>query len=187
MSLHLSNHVLKEIYLKNGQKLVLGKPSAEDAKKMIEYFNIVGGESDNLLFGAGEFKLTIDQEINHINSINSDENSLIILGVIDENIVSVAQIISSKRKRIAHNSEMSISVKKDYWGTGIGTAMMNEIVRFAKSNNTIRNITLGVNAGNTRAIKLYEKFGFEIIGVHKNNFNVNGIYDDEILMDLNIY
>jgi len=31
---------------------------------------------------------------------------------------------------------------------------------------------------------MYEKFGFTKIGVHKNNFNVNGNFDDEILMDL---
>jgi RimJ/RimL family protein N-acetyltransferase len=41
-----------------------------------------------------------------------------------------------------------------------------------------------VKASNFKAIKLYEKLGFEQIGTHKNYFNINGEYDDEILMDL---
>lgn len=33
---------------------------------------------------------------------------------------------------------------------------------------------------------MYEKSGFEKIGKHKDFFNINGDYDDEILMDLYI-
>lgn len=45
-------------------------------------------------------------------------------------------------------------------------------------------IHLGVKASNSAAIKLYEKFGFVKIGVRKDYFNVNGTFDDLILMDL---
>ncbi|QUH19318.1 GNAT family N-acetyltransferase [Alkaliphilus sp. B6464] len=64
--------------------------------------------------------------------------------------------------------------------------MMQELIRFAKEYGTIRNISLGVKASNKNAIILYEKFGFQKIGLHKNYFNVNGSFDDEILMDLYI-
>jgi len=33
---------------------------------------------------------------------------------------------------------------------------------------------------------MYEKFGFKEIGVHKNYFNINGKFDNEILMDVYI-
>ncbi|MDU7441828.1 MAG: GNAT family N-acetyltransferase, partial [Clostridium sp.] len=36
------------------------------------------------------------------------------------------------------------------------------------------------------AIKLYKRHGFVEVGVHKNFFNINGDYYDEILMDLYI-
>lgn len=56
----LLNCVLKEIELNNGEALILRKPIVDDAKGIIEYFNIVGGESENLLFGKGEFRLTVE-------------------------------------------------------------------------------------------------------------------------------
>ncbi|WP_461612884.1 GNAT family N-acetyltransferase [Clostridium sp. Marseille-QA1073] len=186
MNTDLLNYILKKIQLKNDQELVLRKPMIEDAERMIEYINTVGGESDNLLFGKDEFHLTVEQEREHIKNINNASNSLMILGIIDNNIVSIAQITSSNRKRIAHNSEVSISVKKDYWRNGIGSAVMEEIIKFAKESGRIKNISLGVRASNIKAIKMYEKLGFVKVGLHKNYFNINGNFDDEILMDLYI-
>lgn len=176
--------VLKEIRLKNGQQLTLRKPIIDDAQGMIEYLNIVGGESENLLFGKDEFHLTVEQEIEHIKRISNDANTLMVLGIINNTVVSIAQISCPNRKRIAHNSEFSISVKKEYWGNGIGNAVMEELIKFAKDHNEIKNISLGVKASNVNAIRMYEKFGFKKVGLHKDYFNVNGNFDDEILMDL---
>jgi RimJ/RimL family protein N-acetyltransferase len=184
MNVKLEINNLKEVQLKNGDDLILRKPMIDDAEKMVEYLNIVGGESDNLLFGKGEFRLTVEQEMEYIKNISKDANTLMILGIIDNNIVSVAQISSNNRKRIAHNSEISISVKKEYWRNGIGSIVMEELIRFGKKHNTIKNISLGVKSSNVNAIKMYEKFGFIKVGVHKNFFNIDGNFHDEILMDL---
>ncbi len=176
--------ILKEIKLKNGEQLILRKPLIEDAKKMIEYLNIVGGESDNLLFGINEFRLTAQQEMEHIKNISNDANTLMVLGLLNDTIVSVSQISCPNRKRISHNSELSISVKKEYWRSGIGTAVMTELIKFAKENSEIKTVSLGVKASNCNAITMYESFGFIKVGAHRNYFNVNGNFDDEILMDL---
>ncbi|WP_294186420.1 GNAT family N-acetyltransferase [uncultured Clostridium sp.] len=176
---------LKEINLKNGQSLILRRPNANDAEKIIEYLNIVGGESDNLLFGKNEFHLSVEQEREYIKNLNNSKDAFMVMGIINNKVVSIAQIRKLGRKRIEHNSEIAISVKKEYWGLGIGSAVMSELIEFAR-NNDIRNIELGVKASNSKAIKLYEKFGFEKVGCHKNYFNVNGVFDDEILMDLSL-
>lgn len=186
MNKDLSKYILKEIQLKNGQQLVLRRPIVEDAKSIIKYLNIVGGESDNLLFGKDEFTLSVENEMEYIKNISDDANILMVLGIIDNTIVSVAQISCPNRKRISHNSEIAISVKKDCWSKGIGSATMTELIKFAKEHGTIKNISLGVKASNINAMCMYEKFGFEKIGIHKNYFNINGDFDDEILMDLYI-
>ena len=61
---------------------------------------------------------------------------------------------------------------------------MEELIKFAKENPTIKNVSLGVKATNEKAIKLYEKFGFEKVGVHKDYFNINGEYTDSLIMGL---
>ena len=176
--------ILQTNTLKNGQQLILRKPVPADAEKMIQYLNLVGGESDNLLFGQDEFPLTVEQEVEFIQKANSEANTLMVIGTISDAIVSVGRISCPSRKRIAHNSELAISVRKDYWRCGVGSAVMAEMIRFARVSGTVKNISLGVKASNSQARQMYEKFGFIIVGAHKDYFNINGIYDDEILMDL---
>jgi len=179
--------ILKELKTKDGQNLILRRPILEDAEKMVNYLKTIGGESDNLLFGKNEFNLSIEQEREFVNNLNSNkDNTFMVIGIINHEIVSIAQINRPVKKRISHNSEIAISVKKDYWSIGVGSAVMHELIDFAR-NNSIRNISLGVKASNSKAIRLYEKFGFKKVGCHKNYFNVNGTFDDEILMDLCIY
>ena len=179
-------NILKEVVLKNGQPLILRLPNPSDAEGIIKYLNIVGGETDNLLFGSGEFSITIEQEKTFIENINNDSNSFMIIGTINEVIVSVAQISSPYRKRISHNSEIAISVRKDYWNIGIGHAVINELINFAKEKGSIKNIALKVKANNENAIRLYKSVGFTEIGSHKNFFNINDIFYDAILMELYI-
>lgn len=176
-----------EVKLKNGMDLIQRNAEEIDAEQMIKYLNIIGGESDNLLFGKDGFRLNLGQEREYLKSAKEDPNTLMLLGFIDDNIVSVAHISASNRARIAHNSEIAISVKKEYWHMGIGHAQMNELITYAKNNGKTRNITLGVRHVNENAIKLYEKCGFTKVGVHKNFFNIDGTFYDEILMDLFLY
>lgn len=174
----------KIVKLKNGMELLLKNPEESDAEQMIEYLNAVGGESDNLTFGKNGFHLNAEQEREYLKKVKAAPNTLMLLGFIDGNIVSMAHIDSSEKARIAHNSELAISVKKEYWHMGIGSIQMTELIEFARSTGTVRNISLGVRNVNVNAIKLYEKCGFIKVGVHKNFFNIDGNFYDEILMDL---
>ncbi len=180
------NTIIKKIKLKNESELFIREAEINDAEAMIKYLNTVGGESDNLLFGKDEFRISVEQEMEYIGSMSENDNALMVLGIVDNNIVSVAQVAAPPRKRIAHNGELAISVKKEYWSMGIGTEVMKVLIDFAKETRVIKNVGLGVKGSNHKAIKLYEKMGFEKVGVHKNFFNIDGAYDDEILMDLYI-
>lgn len=186
MSIEHIDNIIDKVELKNGVQLIFREATVDDANDIIEYLNIVGGESNNLLFGEGEFKLTIEQEKAYIENINKDKNSLMLLGVIDNRIVSVSQISSENRQRISHNSELAISVIKEYWGNRVGSFVIEQLIKFAKDNKSIKNISLGVKEDNHNAIKLYKSHGFVEVGIHKNFFNINGDYYDEILMDLYI-
>lgn len=176
--------IIKSMKLKNGKGLVIREANINDAEAMLEYLNIVGGESDNLLFGANGFRLTVEQEKEYIESMNGNDNALMALGVIDGQIISVAQVTTPSNERIMHNGQLGISVKKECWSMGVGTEMMKLLIDFAKSTGVIKNISLGVKSDNEKGIKLYEKMGFEKVGIHRNFFNIDGKYFHEILMDL---
>lgn len=71
---------------------------------------------------------------------------------------------------------------KDYWGKGYGTDAMKVLIDFIFNNMNINKIRLSVFSFNERAIKSYERCGFEVEGVLKNEIFKDGKYYDEIIM-----
>jgi len=170
--------------LKNGRDMQIRKARKEDAAELISYVNTVAGESDNLLFGAGEFEMTVEQEENFVEGLASSTTSAFMVGVVDGKIVGVGNITTPKRKRIAHRSGLGMSVLKEYWGLGVGAHIMQALIDFAKASGTIEIIYLKVKADNTRAIALYAKMGFTEVGVIPRDLKIDGQYHDTIIMDL---
>ncbi|MCL2023055.1 MAG: GNAT family N-acetyltransferase [Oscillospiraceae bacterium] len=170
--------------LKNGKTLTIAKADRTDAEKLIEYLNIVGGESDNLLFGKNGFHLSVKEEEDHLESLKGSQTCAIFAGKVDGEIVCVGNISAPSRERIAHQADLGLSVKKAYWNMGIGSALIQVLIDFAKTNGKTEVIYLGVKADNTNARHLYEKAGFTKIGVYERFFKIDGIYYDKIMMNL---
>ena len=170
--------------MKNGMELSISKAVKDDARLLIEYLNTVGGESDNLLFGKNEFHMSVEDEEKYIENISDSIDTALFVGKINGVVVCVGSISSPNRERISHQSDIAISVKKVYWNIGVGTELMKTLIDFAKTNGKTEIVHLGVKADNLNAIKLYKKFGFEEIGIYKKFFKIDGLFYDEVLMNL---
>lgn len=177
---------MKEIKLKNGKTAILRSPIKEDAQAMIDYLNIIGGESDFITFGKNEFSMSVEAEQDYIERINSMDNSKNVLIIIEDEIVGIASINSVQKERMKHNGTLGISIRKKYWGIGLGSEIMAYLIDWAKSNKITKKINLLVREDNIRGVKLYEKFGFEKEGLLKKDICVNGIYYNTIAMGLYI-
>lgn len=177
---------MSQYTLKNGTILTIRPAIPEDAEKILIYMNQVGGESDYLTFGKDECKLTVEQERKFIESIQKLPTSVMLLGLIDETIISISSINTPSKPRLEHNADLAISVCKDYWDFGVGTFVMQELIDFAKSTKIISVISLSVMSENQRAIHLYEKFSFSQYGLFKKWMKVNNHYMDAVLMNLYI-
>ena len=83
-------------------------------------------------------------------------------------MVGTAQIRWSTNLKLKHRASVGIALVKDYWNQGIGTVMMQEMIRIAEANPDILQVELDFIEGNTRARALYEKMSFRITGVRPN-------------------
>ena len=63
---------------------------------------------------------------------------------------------------------MSIALYQEYWGCGIGGIMLETALRYAKEVG-YEQVELEVVSSNTKAIKLYEKYGFKKYGTKPDN------------------
>ncbi|WGX77040.1 GNAT family protein [Paraclostridium bifermentans] len=177
---------MKELKLKNGKTAILRSPIKEDAQAMIDYLNIIGGESDFITFGKNEFSMSVEAEQDYIERINNMNNSKNVLIIIENEIAGIASITSVQKERMKHNGTLGISLRKKYWGIGLGSEIMAYLIDWAKSNKITKKINLLVREDNIRGVKLYEKFGFKKEGLLKKDICVNGIYYNTIAMGLYI-
>ena len=145
-----------------------------DAGKFLEYCKIVGSETDNLTFGAEGLSLTISQEADFIRKFAGNPGSIMIVAFDEGELIGTGAVsVVSGKTRFAHRREIAISVRKDYWGKGIGTGIMNVLMDFAKKSGA-EVLELEVRSDNEAAISLYKKFGFEKIGTNEKFFKING-------------
>ncbi|MBQ6580242.1 MAG: GNAT family N-acetyltransferase [Oscillospiraceae bacterium] len=154
--------------------IIYREAEPSDAGKFLEYCKIVGSETDNLTFGAEGLSLTISQEADFIRKFAGNPGSIMIVAFDEGELIGTGAVsVVSGKPRFAHRREIAISVRKDYWGKGIGTGIMNVLMDFAKKSGA-EVIELEVRSDNEAAISLYKKFGFEKIGTNEKFFKING-------------
>ncbi|MHA1848978.1 MAG: GNAT family N-acetyltransferase [Promethearchaeota archaeon] len=83
---------------------------------------------------------------------------------------------------IEHVSTLGILVHPDYRNIGVGSALIEEACNEALKRGKLK-IILSVFNTNQRAIALYKKKGFEIIGTRRGQFWLNDILIDEVMME----
>jgi len=87
-------------------------------------------------------------------------------------------------EKTKHVRGLGMLVIEGYRGVGIGTKLMSYALKWARSRNDVEKVGLGVFSGNRRAFHLYEKFGFEVEGIKKKQYYIDGKHEDEIDMAL---
>ncbi|GFP74499.1 GNAT family N-acetyltransferase [Clostridium fungisolvens] len=174
------------IFLNDKSQIIIREANKRDAKEMIDFYNVVGGETDFLSFGKNEFIRELKDYENYIEGVYKEENSIIFLATIEDKIVGIASINSNQKARTKHVGVLGIVVAKDFCGLGLGSKIIEHLIKWAKENKVTKKITLVTREDNTNAIRLYEKFGFEVEGLMKADNYIDGVYYNTLMMSLMI-
>lgn len=174
---------MKEIKV-NDEKVIIRKANKIDASALIEYLNVIGGESDFLTFGREEFGRDVKGEEEFIENTLRKKNALLIIAEVNGKIVGNLNFSGGSRERTAHTGEFGVSVLKEYWGKGIGEELIKYLIQWSKNSGIIRKINLRVRTDNSGGIRLYNKLGFIEEGRLKREFIINDKFYDSILMGL---
>ena len=168
----------------NMSEILIREIQPTDAENLIAFTKQVGGETDNLTFGADGFPITVEQEVARLQAMADDPKTIMYSAWRDDKLIATGSIHSMPR-RMAHRAELGLTVIKEEWNKGIGGMLLERLIRFAKSAG-IEIINLEVRGDNTPAIHLYEKFGFRRIGTSPAYFKIKDEYVDFELMYLDL-
>lgn len=157
----------KEIKLKNGQTVCFRAPTAEDAENVLTYMKTVTAETDFLMNYPEEYVLTAEDEAKILDGMKASEKRLMILCETDGKLLGNCMLSFGERIKTSHRATVAISVLKEYWGLGIGTALFREMIRISEENGILQ-MELEFVEGNEGAKALYEKLGFTIVAEKPN-------------------
>ena len=144
----------------NNSLFVIERARAEDAAALLDYLKIVGGETENLSFGAEGVPLDLETEQDYLRLQCESADNVQYLAKVDGEIIGTASL-NRKPRRMSHRGEFGISLKKAWWGCGAASALTGSDPCLCQAKkNGFEQLNLEVRSSNARAIRLYEKYGF---------------------------
>jgi ribosomal-protein-alanine N-acetyltransferase len=99
---------------------------------------------------------------------------------ISNKIVGFIIIIEDREDRL---NLINLLIKKNYQKKGYGTYLLSYVVKKVRELHNVKSIVLNVNSKNEVAIKLYQKFNFQIVKRIENYYRQK---ESAYLMILNI-
>ncbi|GEN53051.1 GNAT family N-acetyltransferase [Halobacillus faecis] len=151
---------------------------AEAYQKLIEQLE---SESDFLLYGKSERKSTIEQVEGLIQKIEKEENSTIFLSKLNGGVNGHVTVFGGGAPRTLHTANVITGVLKEFHGQGVAKELFNRLFQWAEEKGVTR-LELTVMVHNERAVRFYERMGFEKEGVKRQSLMINGSPIDEYVM-----
>lgn len=165
-------------YKLGGKAVTLRNAEPDDAPELIALVNAFDGESTFLSREPGEFDMTEEKERAFLLECKENPDALYLVAEAGGRIVGTTNAQRMDRRRYRHVAGLGLAVAKAHWGTGIGKALLTELLGFARENG-VEKVELQVDTTNHRAIALYMSLGFTVEGTRRRDRKMaDGTYRD---------
>ncbi|MBI2612769.1 GNAT family N-acetyltransferase [Candidatus Kaiserbacteria bacterium] len=104
-----------------------------------------------------------------------------LLALSENQPVGYITIVFGKFRKVGETAYIVVGVRASHRGHGVGTALLTEAEKFARSRKMHR-MELEVFEGNEGAVRLYEKLGYAIEGRRREAVKTQNGYSDIIWM-----
>lgn len=161
----------RRIILKNGMECCLRNGTESDGQAVLDNFNLTHEETDYLLSYPDENSFDVLQESRFLKEKSESEKEIEIIALVDNAVVGTAGIEAVGTKyKVLHRAEFGMGIAKEFWGLGIGQALMEACIECAKAAGYMQ-LELEVVTENVRALSMYKKAGFVEYGRNPKGFN----------------
>ncbi|MDN6293726.1 MAG: GNAT family N-acetyltransferase [Alkalibacterium gilvum] len=158
---------------------ILREAIPSDAEAILELLNETAIQTDFMILGPEGIHLSVEEEMKQLDLIYDSLNNVVFVASVNDKIIGVASINASTEPKVAHIGEVGIVLNENYWGMGLGSLMMEELLLWAEDTDILSRLELKVQERNSRARYLYEKLGFKLEAVMER-----GVKDGEKLLNV---
>jgi RimJ/RimL family protein N-acetyltransferase len=164
----------------DGRHWTLRPARPTDARALSRLFAAVRGEGRWLVTPPAV--VSEPSEAFYIGEMIRGGDGLTLVAEADGEVVGNLLVSMDRNVVSEHIGTLSICVAADWRDVGIGSAMVEASVEWARDRGLAK-VALGVFPDNERAIAVYERAGFVREGVRRRQYRgPNGTFRDELLM-----
>ena len=161
--------------------IVIRNALPQDAAASVALRKAIFGETDFLLYAPDEYVTTPEEFSAQLERIAASGHSRSLLAEIDGVPVGLIGAVGSSVPRLRHAAQLFVGALRSYWGRGVASALLAEVMAWAPSAGISR-LELFVMKDNLRGIALYERLGFRVEGARHRAYIINGRPVDDLLM-----
>ncbi|MBL7554900.1 MAG: GNAT family N-acetyltransferase [Bdellovibrionaceae bacterium] len=175
----------KEIKLKSGKVLVLKSPQPEHAQNLINHFkNLFNHSYRNMNMNKNFWDtFAVEEEVKILTDFSTSPSKFMISAFDGDKIIGNLGCFGMAGEFHKYNSRIGMGLEKEFHNLGLGTALLKYAVEISKKNK-IHRLELNVRTFNEPGISLYEKSGFNRVGILKEVAFIDGNFCDEYVYEM---
>lgn len=160
-----------------GKRVCLTEVRREDSETLFRWIN----DPDTVRFNAPYAPVPWVSHAAWFDALGKSPDRVVLAIRLDETIIGVVQLIDIHR--IHRSAELTTRIGSDAdRGNGYGTEAIKLAIDFAWRDLNLQRVWLRVFADNARAIKAYEKAGFQREGTMRRSAWIDGRWVDQEIM-----
>lgn len=149
-----------EFMTTNGIMVTLRNPEPREAKAVLRLMQRSYADSPYLATRSDEFDANARRIAAWIESHLASPGKLMIVAEHRGSLIGMIDLTSSPKQRLRHVGEFGLSVNVGWQRRGIGRALLQSLIDWARASAVIEKIELQVFSENLSAIQLYQALGF---------------------------
>ncbi|MBY6036959.1 GNAT family N-acetyltransferase [Fictibacillus nanhaiensis] len=170
---------------KNGKTVTIREAIEQDAERMLNSASEALTNAPYMLSTVEDIKkMSVVAMQKTLKAYHENPNYVQFIAEVDGKLVGKIDFKNGNNEKISHQGAFAMTILPEYRNYGIGRALLETLINWAKNNSKIEKVCLEVMEDNLGAIQLYKNLGFFEEGRKAKGVKLEGGYQDLILMAL---
>lgn len=170
---------------KDGKTVKIREAQEQDAERMLNSASKALINAPYMLSTVEDVKkMSVDAIQKSLKAYYENPNYVQFIAEVDGILVGTIDFKNGNKQKISHQGAFAMTILPEYRNYGIGRALLETLINWARNNNKIEKVCLEVMEDNFGAIQLYKNLGFFEEGRKAKGVKLDDGYQDLILMAL---
>lgn len=154
-----------------------------DTRAILELHQRVLAEGWWFITHPDEFSGNPYAKLRQVRDLREHPSGLFLVARVDDQVAGFLTLSPGPLRRMAHAVKLEIMVDQAHRGLGLGRALMDAALAWARDNPRVHKVGLSVFSDNERAIALYQAYGFAEEGRREREYlEEDGTFRGDVLL-----